>query len=1019
MSFTAVVLLSTLLVAPADEFVTAFEAGDVERIMRLWSENSPSVAADRKRLMRLAIDRVELRVTAHAEADGVTIAFSNGERYLLQLRDGRAWALVPRHGDGHPRELFHRGMDHLEAGDFDKALAAFTSAAEIANDAAVQLWIGTVYDQRGEPGSAARYFEESLRLAEASGHARGAGKALHQLGVLARTGGDYERAVAHWTRALEIFRAAGDGSYEARMLNNLANVRSSVGEYDAARAYFDAALKIYREQHDVLGTSSVLNNLAIDERLQGRYPAALALLREALELSRSIDDVEGVAYALGNIGNVLSFQGRYTDALQSYQESIPLNDRLGNHEAVAATLIGVGELYRTLGHSEQAAEHLRQGLARAEKAGSKEMTAAALHNLAQTWLQEGDPKRALADYTKSLAIDTEVGNKSGMLMNLHNMGRALATLGKREEARHSFEQAYALAEELKDRDTMLQSLIELAALARHAGDPALELERLRRALALGQEIALPDRLWHVHTVLGQAYRRAGRHDEARAEIDRAVAIVEELRRAVPGEELAQHAFENMVLPYHEMVGILVERGDFASAFEYAERAKGRVLLDVLRHGLPDLAGPLTDAERERESRLAARLAQLNGEYRQSLISGTAGTARAEKLRQARLEYDAFLTTLYARHPQLRMERGEIAPIRASEVAALRGSAADVLLEFVVTAEKTYLFTIGRTLRAYTIDVTAENLAREVRAFRELLASRDVMYVSAARALYKRLLLPAAGELHGAKTIGIVADGPLWELPFQALQPRERQFVLDRHAVFYAPSLTVLREMRKPRAGAGTPQLLALGNPVIPQETRKRVRSVYRDVTLGPVPETETEIRGIAALYGRSNSRVHVGESAREEVVKSSAGTFDVLHFATHGVLDDRNALDSRLLFSPPGSASEDGLLEAREIMRLDLHADLAVLSACETARGRIGAGEGLIGMSWALFVAGVPASVVSQWKVDSASTSELMIEFHRALRGGGLSTAEALQRAALKIRARTAYQHPFYWAPFVAVGRAH
>jgi CHAT domain-containing protein len=91
-----------------------------------------------------------------------------------------------------------------------------------------------------------------------------------------------------------------------------------------------------------------------------------------------------------------------------------------------------------------------------------------------------------------------------------------------------------------------------------------------------------------------------------------------------------------------------------------------------------------------------------------------------------------------------------------------------------------------------------------------------------------------------------------------------------------------------------------------------------------------------------------------------------------------NPLYSRLLLATE-SDSEDGFLEAREIMKLDLHADLAVLSACQTARGQVGSGEGLIGMSWALFIAGTSTTVASQWKVDSASTARLMIDFHRNL----------------------------------------
>src|SRR4030095_2225871 len=116
-----------------------------------------------------------------------------------------------------------------------------------------------------------------------------------------------------------------------------------------------------------------------------------------------------------------------------------------------------------------------------------------------------------------------------------------------------------------------------------------------------------------------------------------------------------------------------------------------------------------------------------------------------------------------------------------------------------------------------------------------------------------------------------------------------------------------------------------------------------------------------------------------------------------------------------------GLLEAREIMQLNLHADLVVLSACQTARGRFGAGEGMVGMSWAFFGAGVPTMVASQWKVDSASTAKLMIDFHKRLRGETslpLQTkASALQQAALSLMKDPRYRHPYFWAGFVMIGR--
>jgi CHAT domain-containing protein len=153
------------------------------------------------------------------------------------------------------------------------------------------------------------------------------------------------------------------------------------------------------------------------------------------------------------------------------------------------------------------------------------------------------------------------------------------------------------------------------------------------------------------------------------------------------------------------------------------------------------------------------------------------------------------------------------------------------------------------------------------------------------------------------------------------------------------------------------------------------------------------------------------------------GRFRILHFATHGILDGTNPLYSHVVLSQSKSGSgEDGLLEAREIMRMNLEADLAILSACQTGRGRISRGEGVIGMSWALFVAGCPTSVVSQWNVESNSTAKLMIEFHRALLAVNKDSqhvhgsAEALRAAVLKMHKIPNYSHPVFWAGFIVIG---
>jgi CHAT domain-containing protein len=216
-----------------------------------------------------------------------------------------------------------------------------------------------------------------------------------------------------------------------------------------------------------------------------------------------------------------------------------------------------------------------------------------------------------------------------------------------------------------------------------------------------------------------------------------------------------------------------------------------------------------------------------------------------------------------------------------------------------------------------------------------------------------------------------------------------------------------------------PSLLALGNPSLAASLVAAAKSRDGSLALAELPEAEREVKTLGEIYGAQNSKILTGLAAREETVKVDAGRFPILHFATHGILDDKNPLYSRLMLASSGG-NDDGMLEAREIMKLDLQANLVVLSACQTARGQVGMGEGLIGMSWAFFIAGASTTVVSQWQVDSAGTAQLMVDFHRILRGKDkktmVSKAEALRQAALKLMADPKYRHPFFWSGFVVVG---
>jgi CHAT domain-containing protein len=470
--------------------------------------------------------------------------------------------------------------------------------------------------------------------------------------------------------------------------------------------------------------------------------------------------------------------------------------------------------------------------------------------------------------------------------------------------------------------------------------------------------------------------------------------------------------------------MLLADGRTEDALLLTERARARVLLGVLQSGRAHIEKTLTPDESAHERQLAAEVSSLGTQLRRERQRRAADAARVgaleKSLEAARIERDAFATRLYGTHPELRTLRGEAPALTAAELPALVDRETAFLVYTVARDGPGRLLVLTRAgaavdLRAYSLP-DERALGDAVRAFRRTLAERDLAVASRARALYGLLVAPAAAQIGPRRRLVIVPDGPLWELPFQALMPRAGRYLVEDHAVSYAPSLTVLRAMYAHGRSAGAGTLLALANPTLGETGPGRGVALRGGETLAALPDAEVQARALGALYPADGSRVYVGADAREEVFKSEAGRHRLLHLATHGLLDDANPLYSQLVLAAPRPGdAEDGLLEAREIMGLDLHADLAVLSACETGRGQISGGEGLIGLSWSFFVAGCPTTVVSQWKVESRSTSALMVAFHRELRAGR-GRAEALRRAMRAQMRQPQWRHPFYWAAFTVIG---
>jgi CHAT domain-containing protein len=833
-------------------------------------------------------------------------------------------------------------------------------------------------------------------------------KALETEALAAIRAGAPARAVTLAREGRDVAAGAGLVKREADLRLLLARSLTNLGEHALALEELDAAERAYVAVGHEHNRFVALSNKGTVMRLMGELDEALRLQREVLAYAERQGDNRMIAGALNNIGAIEDMRGNYTASTAALERALTLQSDDERR------ILVIGNLGMTYGNQGELELGKRRTLEAAELAARvKDVVNELIFriNYGATLNDQGRWEEALAGLRAALVKLPPDGGLR-VAAGLHNeIGRSLLALGRVGEAGAAYEVGLARARAGSEPELLVAALSGVASVRSTLGDHAAAETAAREALAEAERATISRGIVTARQTLGRVLRAAGRLPEARAAYDGAIAEVERVRPQAAGDDAGRlNFFAQQLSPYHGIIDLLVTQGAFADAFGYMERARGRVLVDVLQRGRRTLPGGLTASEREEEHRLAA--AAIATGARAAAAAVGAERARAETAAgQARDAARAFRLRMLASYPRAGIATGEVRFAGLDAATPLVADGATRILVYTVTEARTYLAVIGRGadgpgLKIVTIPIGREALTERVRAFRTRVGARDLGIAADARALHDLLVAPA-GNLDDARHLLIAPDAALWELPFQALQGADGRYLLERAAIAYAPSLTALTTARTTPRAAPSRELFAIGNPLL------------RDGGPPPLVEAERQVSAIARRFPADRRDVRVGAGATEAAVKAEAGRSRIVHIAAHGTLDAASPMYSALLLAP-GTADEDGRFEAGELVELDLGGSLVVLSACETARGRVSAGEGLIGLSWAALVAGARRVVVSQWKVDAASTTDLMTGFYRHLGGRSGAAppdeAEALRRAALELFRTPAYRHPFYWAAFTVVG---
>jgi len=704
--------------------------------------------------------------------------------------------------------------------------------------------------------------------------------------------------------------------------------------------------------------------------------------------------------------------------------AFPINDRMDElsrryrwEDGIRNVLFNRANVHKALGNNEVARATYQKLLELGKATGNQQTVNLSLLNLAIIELHD-------KHYAEAVRLIDESGEAESrgyipttpraMLAEAHlalgELDQAQAALAISENSTIPF----ACAEVVTYHSRIHLARGDLECAIASARDALQRLDRREELQSNDQssDAAISNLQAHALTTLARALRQGGEIEQAVVEMKKAITVVENWREHNRSDAITEALFLRDYLDiYAELAEMLVEEDRIGEAFAVAERMKARGLRDTIDAGHVDTRASMSEAERSREDALENRLEELNRSLMRARERNEPPRALDAQLAEARRELDGLRAELAMKYPVVsRLRAADQTTVRLPDHA---GSLA--VIEYVVAEKQVLAFVLTPTaLRVEQLPVTRKELERDARDVTQLIAARSPAYKSVARRLYALLMAPLERHLHGAATLAVVPDGALWLVPFQALITPSGTHLVEGRAVFYAHSLALLQNASERRTIAAS-EVIAFGNPTVGTGARATMRSAARDVQLGPLVEAEEEVRRLSTMYSSQRSRFYYRDEAQETIFKAEAPRFGIIHVAAHAVVDDRAPMYSAIVLASSGRSSDDGLLEAREIVDLQLNAEMAVLSACETARGKVGTGEGVIGLPWAFFAAGCPTTVVSQWNAESAATAHLMVELHRRLLAGD-TIAAALRAAQLSVRRMSRYRHPFYWAPFVAIG---
>jgi len=770
--------------------------------------------------------------------------------------------------------------------------------------------------------------------------------------------GELTAALAAYQEVID----AGSGSPENPALahHNACYVLIDLADPAQALVHCERALALRRELGDDRGVARTLANQGLALRHLGRYDEAEQAYREALAINERLGDAAAAVRVRSNLGVLAMTAGRYGEAMDHHSAAQSLAERHAA-EPWAARQARIARLNRSAVLEKLGAYREALDLLRALEAGGDEdaeLAARVQANLGVMYRNLGDPLRAVDYFARAAEGYARLDDVAGLSNAKLNVALALhLNLGRLEAAELAFHEALDLARAGGDRAEVIQDLFYLGNLQLELGRVGEAERSFRDCLDLASAAGSAEGTWSGLHGLGRVAEGRGDLRAALELFRQAMAAVESTRASLEDADRRAGYF-----------------GDKRPIYAAAVRVLARLHRDEPAAG--------------------------HGEEALAVVQ----RAKARELLDA-----------------LGAERAPAEPLAAAALRSLLGEG-EVALEYFRGEDDLYLWIVRRHgVRFVDLGPARPILDQVARVHDALASGRDPpaeVVAGLSRALLSEAAVPA-----DATVLKIAPDGKLFQLPFEILAApgAGRETLIDRLSVAYLPSVSTLALLLRRRdAQAQGPRpalrLVGFGNPELPAAAAAPWAPASLLVTrhgLGPLPAAQREIATVGRiLAGRQETRV--GGGATERAFRDLAARDSlVMHLATHAIAGEGPGRVPAVLLA--AGAGHDGVLHPREIAALDYRARLTVLSSCRSAPGETEDGRALTSLAEAFLAAGSSGVVAALWDVEDAAAAAFMTQFYDQL-GRGLSAAEALRRAKLRLRAEPGWNWPALWSAYVLVG---